>query len=77
MANLQNPVKAIRAKCLDCCCDQAGEVAACPATECALYPFRLGKNPYRTRREMTEEQKARMAEVLAEAREKQKRNIVS
>ncbi|MBO5967300.1 MAG: hypothetical protein J6S14_02245 [Clostridia bacterium] len=47
-------------------------MAACPATDCALYPFRLGKNPYRTRREMSEEQKARMTAVLAAAREKQK-----
>lgn len=48
MANLQNPVKAIRAKCLDCCGQQANEVKMCPAQDCPLYPFRLGKNPYRS-----------------------------
>lgn len=55
-----NPVKAIRAKCLDCSCDSAAEVRKCPVTDCALYPFRFGKNPYRAKREYTEEQKAKM-----------------
>lgn len=72
IANLQNPVKAIRAKCLDCCCDQIEEVKQCPAEECPLHPFRLGKNPYRTKREMSKEQRERMKAVLAAAREKQK-----
>ena len=39
------PVKAIRAKCLDCCCGSFAEVKACPCVNCSLYPFRLGKNP--------------------------------
>lgn len=34
--------KAIRAKCLDCCCGQANEVRACPCTDCPLYRYRLG-----------------------------------
>ena len=36
---------AIRAKCLDCCCNQANEVRLCPTQNCALWPFRLGKAP--------------------------------
>lgn len=39
------PIKAIRAKCLDCCCGQANEVRLCPCEDCPLYPYRLGKNP--------------------------------
>lgn len=39
------PVKAIRAKCLDCCCGSADEVRLCPCTDCPLYEFRFGKNP--------------------------------
>ena len=73
MANLKNPVKAIRAKCMDCCCNQVGEVEKCPAEDCPLYPFRMGKNPFRTKREMSDEQKEHMREVLAAAREKQKK----
>lgn len=61
---ITNPVKAIRAKCLDCCCGSYSEVEQCTATACALYPFRMGKNPYRAKREYTEEQKQAMAEKL-------------
>lgn len=39
------PVKAIRAKCLDCSFFQPSEVRNCPITKCPLYPFRMGKNP--------------------------------
>lgn len=35
--------KAIRLKCLDCCCDKANEVRLCPAMGCPLWRFRLGK----------------------------------
>lgn len=41
------PLKAIRAKCLDCVCDQPKEVRLCPCTDCPLYPFRMGNNPNR------------------------------
>ena len=34
---------AIRLKCLDCCCDQPGEIRACPIKECPLYPYRMGR----------------------------------
>lgn len=64
MADLKNPVKAIRAKCLDCCCDQAEEVKLCPVEKCPIWPFRFGKNPYRTKREYTEEERQKMAERL-------------
>lgn len=39
------PIKAIRAKCLDCCCGQVNEVKMCPCSDCSLYPYRFGKNP--------------------------------
>lgn len=35
--------KAIRLKCLDCCCGQSAEVRRCPVTECALWRYRMGK----------------------------------
>ena len=61
-----NPMKAIRAKCLDCCGDSAHEVKACPCSACPLYPFRLGKNPYRKAREYSPEElvalKARLSQ---------------
>ena len=41
------PLKAIRLKCLDCSAGQAQEVRLCPVTDCALYPYRFGRNPRR------------------------------
>lgn len=62
-----SPMKAIRLKCLDCCCGSANEVKLCTVTRCPLYPFREGHNPYTKKREYTEEQReaqrARMAEL--------------
>ena len=72
MEEIRNPVKAIRAFCVECCGGSSNEVKLCPATECQLYAFRFGKNPYRTKREMTEEQRAAASERLRKAREKQK-----
>ena len=69
MANeITNPVKAIRAYCMECSCGQTSEVKECPVVNCPLYPFRFGKNPYRQRREMSEEQKQVLADRLKEAR---------
>ena len=51
-----NPLKAIRGKCLDCCCGQINEVKLCPSSNCPLHPFRFGKNPFRKAREYSPEQ---------------------
>lgn len=37
--------KAIRAKCMDCCGENAAEVRKCTATGCALWPLRMGEQP--------------------------------
>ncbi len=34
--------KAIRLKCLDCCCYQQKEVKLCTCENCPLYPYRMG-----------------------------------
>ncbi len=41
------PLKAIRAKCLDCSGSQPSQVRNCDISECPLYPYRFGKNPNR------------------------------
>ena len=66
---ITSPVKAIRAYCLECVCGNAYEVKMCPIEDCPLYPFRFGKNVFRTTKEMTEEQRAAAAERLKKARE--------
>lgn len=40
-------LKAIRAKCIECCCGQVAEVARCHISDCPLWPYRAGRNPAR------------------------------
>lgn len=35
--------RAIRAKCIECCAGAAWEVKRCHITDCALWPYRMGK----------------------------------
>ena len=37
------PLKAIRAKCIDCSCFELKEVRKCQFKDCVLYPLRMGK----------------------------------
>ncbi len=62
------PLKAIRAKCLDCSAGSAHEVKHCVIPECPLYPFRFGKNPFRKRRALTDQQRREIAERLRKSR---------
>ena len=39
-------MKVIRSKCLDCVGYSEAEVRKCVATDCALWPYRMGKNPF-------------------------------
>ena len=39
------PVKAIRLRCLDCCCWNQNEVRLCAYKSCALFPYRMGRKP--------------------------------
>jgi hypothetical protein len=59
MKQITNPIKIIRLKCLDCSNNSSDEVKFCPVTQCVLYPFRFGKNPFRIKqkRELTDEQR--------------------
>lgn len=61
------PIKAIRLKCLDCCCGQANEVRLCPIESCSLWKFRFGKNPNRKGKVMTEEEKEKLRERFRSA----------
>jgi hypothetical protein len=54
MIKVLTPIKAMRAKCLDCTCNQPKEVRLCPVTTCALWPYRMGKRPTEAEREAHE-----------------------
>jgi len=40
--------EALRLKCLDCCAGNTTEVRLCVAVTCPSWPFRMGKNPWRS-----------------------------
>jgi hypothetical protein len=42
----ESPIRAIRSKCLDCSAGVVSEVRKCVAVTCALWPFRMGSNPF-------------------------------
>ena len=62
----------VRAKCLDCCCNQRSEVLRCTAYGCPLWPFRMGTNPLRT--PMSDERRAEAAVRMANARNKSRKD---
>src|SRR5262245_23704339 len=55
------PLRAIRAKCIDCCGGSRSEASKCTARHCDLWLFRLGKKhdrPPRTKKQQRASQKA-------------------
>jgi len=42
----KNPLRAIRAHCVDCAGDVVGEVRKCHLIKCALWPMRMASNPF-------------------------------
>lgn len=46
LARAVTPLKAIRAKCVQCQGGKVKEIAKCQAKTCALWPFRMESNPY-------------------------------
>jgi hypothetical protein len=54
-------LKAIRTKCLDCSGGMASEVRDCLVRNCALYPFRMGTNPWRA--PVSDEHRQRAARI--------------
>lgn len=67
LGHMPMPVlKAIRAKCIDCSGGSRAEADACLVKTCALYPFRMGRNPWRA--EMSDEARERARQRFAQIR---------
>ena len=58
----------IRAKCLDCVGESPSEIRKCTAVSCPLWPYRMGTNPLRDKREMSEEDRKVVSERFRLAR---------
>ena len=64
-AGLRSALMAIKRKCFDCSGASKSEVRNCAFANCALHPFRQGKNPNRTYRP---EERVRRAKHLAKVK---------
>lgn len=66
-----NPLKLIKWHCkYNCCAGVEKEWKECNNISCPLWVMRLGKNPNRKKRTITEEQKERFKERMKESRKK-------
>ena len=73
---ITSPLEAIKEMCIDCCGGEKSWVIDCTDKKCALYSFRLGKNPYRKSKEYTEEEKEILKERIKNAREAKKNKSI-
>lgn len=70
MSNNLTPIKAIRQHCLSCSNASPKEVKLCVVPDCPLYPYRLGTNPNRKHRALTEDEKEALKTRFAQTRKK-------
>jgi hypothetical protein len=68
-----SPLEALRKRCLDCCGQQAKEVALCPAVGCPSWVFRMGTDPWRKPASEARREAARRTMVKLNV-ERRKRN---
>ena len=59
-----NVLRAIKLKCLDCSTYNILEIKECPVKNCPLYPFRQGNNPFRKKKELSEEDRNKLSERM-------------
>lgn len=59
-----NVMRAIKLKCLDCSTYNILEIKECPVKNCPLYPFRQGNNPFRKKKELSEEERNKLSERM-------------
>lgn len=62
---MKSPLQIIRLHCLDCANGSSLEVEKCPCEACKLWPYRFGRNPYRAKRVLSEEQREKLRIRLA------------
>ena len=60
----RNVLRAIKLKCLDCSTYNINEIKECPVKNCPLFPFRNGNNPFRKKKEISEEERNKLSERM-------------
>jgi hypothetical protein len=61
----------IRARRLDCCCEQPDEVRKCVSVTCPSWPYRMSVNPFR-KMNLSDEERAARSERMRMARERRR-----
>ena len=69
MTKKSDILRAIRLKCVDCCCGSVNEVRNCGIDSCTLHPYRLGADPAPARRGRFEKNDSPEREFLIENNE--------
>lgn len=64
------PLEAVRKHCLNCMDNSYKRVENCEVKDCPVWHLRIGINPFRKKKVLTEEQKRDIAERLKNARVK-------
>ena len=54
-------LRIIRSYCLNCAGGQMKEVRLCPSKDCPLWAFRMGKDPHKTPRQLSDAQRENLA----------------
>ena len=71
-------LRAVREHCKQCFGWEAHEVKNCTSEKtCQLYPFRFGKNPFREKKVLSDEQLQEARERMAKCRERKVMNEAS
>lgn len=71
---IEKPLDAIYEKCLDCSVYDKNEVKLCPCTDCVLWPFRFGTNPYTRKRNISNEAREKLSKNMSRVRESKENN---
>ena len=70
-------IKTVRAHCIDCSGGQSSEVKSCQCKICNLYPYRMGRDPFRQKRVLSEAQKNQVRINLQKGRDNAKTSATS
>lgn len=72
---IKSPLKAIKTFCVEeCNCGNYNYAKTCIDIKCPLYSFRLGKNPFRKKREYTNKQLEELRKRLGVAKTNKESN---
>lgn len=70
---IKSPLSGIRAFCVECMGGYVGLVNQCPSENCALHPFRMGKNTLHARHGQANPEAAKRMKSISQSKTKKRR----